>query len=129
MSTNVVTIKQDMPFTEACRLFLSIHIHHLPVLDEKGLLVGIFSTTDVLYALNDLVYHKIDSEEDVNNLLSVESIMTSDKIHILSPQDTIHDAVDLLQKLNIHSIPIVEDGVLVGIITSHDIFMEFRRRI
>lgn len=129
MSRNVVTINKDLLFTEACRLFLSIHIHHLPVLDEKGYLVGIFSTTDALYALSNLVYHKIESESDVNDLISVETIMTSHKIHTLRPDDTIQDAVDLLHRLNIHSIPIIEDGILVGIVTSHDIFQEFRSRI
>lgn len=129
MSNYVITIKSDMPFTEACRLFPTIHVHHLPVLDSNDYLIGMFSTTDALFALNNLVHKKIESENDVNRLISVEAIMTSDKIFTLESEAPINEAVKLFQKLNINSIPIVDDGILVGILTSHDILKEFQQLI
>lgn len=129
MSENVVTIDTATPFTEACRMFTAIHVHHLPVLDEKGYLVGLFSTTDALYALNNLVHRKIEKEEDVNRLISIDVVMTSDKLYTLRSDSNLQNAIHLIQDVNINSIPVVDEGVLVGILTSNDLLREFNRLI
>lgn len=43
MSSHVVTISLDASFDEARRLMLSHDIRHLPVIDEVGKLIGLFS--------------------------------------------------------------------------------------
>lgn len=37
MTDNVLSIIKDYKFTEVCRLMQQLRIHHLPVVDEKGL--------------------------------------------------------------------------------------------
>ena len=43
MSSHVVTVSLDASFDEAKRLMLSHGIRHLPVIDEAGKLIGLFS--------------------------------------------------------------------------------------
>lgn len=131
MSHFVTTITESMPFTHACRLFTNLHFHHLPVKDDQGQLIGMFSTTDAIYALNNkLLHYPIHSEEDINQLIKVEDIMTSDNLFTLKPNDNIERAIELFQKQNIHSIPILDDDErIVGILTSNDILASFRRLI
>ncbi len=43
MSRNVVTVSIDASFDEAKRLMLSHDIRHLPVIDNAGKLIGLFS--------------------------------------------------------------------------------------
>jgi CBS domain-containing protein len=43
MSSHVVTVSIDASFDEAKRLMLSHGIRHLPVIDESGKLIGLFS--------------------------------------------------------------------------------------
>jgi CBS domain-containing protein len=43
MSRHVVTISLEASFDEAKRLMLSHNIRHLPVTDEEGKLIGLFS--------------------------------------------------------------------------------------
>ena len=43
MSRNVVTVSLEASFDEAKRLMLSHNIRHLPVTDETGKLIGLFS--------------------------------------------------------------------------------------
>ncbi|MFT5386384.1 MAG: CBS-domain-containing membrane protein, partial [Saprospiraceae bacterium] len=40
MTPHVMTIKNSTPFTEACRMLKTFGIHHLPVTDDKGKLIG-----------------------------------------------------------------------------------------
>jgi acetoin utilization protein AcuB len=54
MTTDVITASPDMPIEEATRLLLRQKIGGLPVI-ERGELVGIISTSDILQAFVDLI--------------------------------------------------------------------------
>jgi Zn-dependent protease len=48
MSTNVVTVRPDLPAAEAIKLISNRRIGRLPVVDERGILVGIVTRKDFL---------------------------------------------------------------------------------
>jgi len=130
MSKNVVSITSQMSYTEACRLFTSLGVHHLPVVDQNKNLIGIFSTTDALFAVsNKLIQHEVKSEEDINKILKIEELMTGDNIHTLDVEDNVDKAIYMFQEHNIHSIPVLDEGKLEGIITSTDMMAAFRDSI
>lgn len=130
MSKHVASITVNMPFTYACRLFKNLHFHHLPVRDKDHKLKGMFSTTDAMFALNNMIFHHpVTSEDDINNLVKVEDIMTSENLYTLHPDDSIERAIEIFQRQNIHSIPIIENEKIAGIITSNDILAAFRSLI
>jgi acetoin utilization protein AcuB len=54
MTNEVLTVSRDMPLDEAARLLLRHKIGGLPVVD-RGELVGIISTSDILQAFVELV--------------------------------------------------------------------------
>ncbi len=48
MTSPVITIRTDMSMAECAKIMKEKNIHHLPVADEKGNLVGMISATDFL---------------------------------------------------------------------------------
>jgi CBS domain-containing protein len=50
----------------------------------------------------------------------VSEIMQKD-VHVISPEKIIQDAVRLITKYKVNRLPVVEDDILVGIITRGDI--------
>lgn len=48
-----ITIEATAPVTAAARIMRDEHIHHLPATDDKGKLVGILSSFDLLRLLAD----------------------------------------------------------------------------
>jgi CBS domain-containing protein len=48
MTTNVVTISEDASIEEARRLIVSHRVRHLPVVNGKGELIGLFSVRKLL---------------------------------------------------------------------------------
>lgn len=122
MSKPVLTIKADTPFTEACRMFHDFSIHHLPVISNKNELIGLFSFTDAMRAFNDKVYNSPTiTESGINEKVKVEDIMTSDNLYTLESADLVDDAIAIFKDNQINSIPIVEEGKLVGILTTNDL--------
>jgi len=48
MTSPLITIKADMTVPECARIMNEKNIHHLPVADEEGVLIGMISATDFL---------------------------------------------------------------------------------
>ena len=122
MTKHPITISQETPVAEALTFMRQNRIRRLPVLDRHGRLVGIVSEKDLLYvspspATTLSVY-------EVGYLLSkirVEEIMTRDVITV-SPDTPLEQAARIMVDNKIGGLPVMEDGVLVGIITETDIF-------
>ena len=60
-------------------------------------------------------------KEGYNNIYASD-IMSSAPLHIES-EDSIGLAADIFLANKIHSLPVIDDGELVGIVTSHDLLL------
>jgi CBS domain-containing protein len=53
MSGPIVTANPDWTLKECSKLMGERHIHHLPVMDESGALVGLISATDIFMSVEE----------------------------------------------------------------------------
>lgn len=106
------------------QLCQSYHIHHLPVVDIFGKVIGILSQSDlykVSYGLS--LFRNRDPEQFNRTLFAsvlVRDIMTRD-VTILKTEDTFADALYIFEQNHFHAIPIIEDDQLIGIVTPIDL--------
>jgi CBS domain-containing protein len=91
-------------------------IHHLVVLKGEKV-VGVVSKIDMLKAYNGMA-----ERTDIKTLsmLSVKDIMTKNPL-IVESEDTVGLVADIMLANKFHSLPVVDDGELAGIVTSHDL--------
>ncbi len=115
MTTKVVSITPDTPAEDIKNFFQENKFHHIPVVNAGGLLKGIISSTDLIKMERLMEFWQITSRP-----LMAKDIMTSYPF-FLTPDDSIATAIELFLENRFHALPIVEDEVLVGIITTHDI--------
>ncbi len=122
MSSNLITVTPNDPLSVVKEKFDSHQIHHLPVVEFKKM-VGLISKTDLLYFLKGVRVHD-DTEQFFNNSrlshYAAKDIMTS-KLATLSSNDPIRTALDVFKENLFHALPIVDNGEIVGIITTYDI--------
>jgi CBS domain-containing protein len=121
MSTDLITLSPEAPLYEAKNIFETNNIHHIPVVEDKKL-VGLVSHSDFLKLLD-----RQDPVVDMDNM-TVNDIMT-EHLGKLSTDDTLRTAVDLFTLNYFHALPVVEDGELVGIITTHDVLNELNKEV
>ncbi|MBI4928380.1 MAG: CBS domain-containing protein [Anaerolineae bacterium] len=48
MTSPLITVPEDMPISECARIMKQHRIHHLPVVNESGMIAGMISATDFL---------------------------------------------------------------------------------
>ncbi len=123
MSSPAITIKPNMSFQEALKLMQERRLRRLPVVNEKGKLVGIVAERDLLYAspspatslsVWELTY--LLSKITVDRLMAKEVVVTT-------PDTTIEDAAHLMVEKQVGGLPVVDDNNQpVGMITETDIF-------
>lgn len=122
MTRNPVTVQPNTSLAEVRELFSKNSFHHVPVAGVGGELVGIISREDffkVAYVLSIEANKSARAKSHFHSLVA-EDIMTKYPLQ-LSPDDTIGLAADIFLANKFHAVPIVEDGQLVGIVTSHDL--------
>lgn len=121
MTTNVVTIPSSTSITEAKRIMQAHRFRRLPVVD-KGKLVGIVTER----RLESVSPSKATSLTvwELSYLLDktpVKEIMERDVITV-TPDMTAEEALTTAQNSGIGSLVVVEDGRVVGMVTTNDFF-------
>jgi CBS domain-containing protein len=144
METHVITVDPDLPLLDAHRLFVEEEIHGAPVVDDRGEVLGILSSADLLRAVDDeegsagrspiLAGGSLEevsvgggpsiilSDELESRLreVTVGEVMTAGGVTV-SPDTSIEEVAGLMRRHRIHRVPVVSNGSLAGIITTFDL--------
>ncbi len=121
MTTKMVTVNPEANVRNIKDIFEKNDFHHLPVVDRGEELVGIISKEDffkVAYILSLGSNHQ--PMDGPYASLKAMDFMTKYPL-VLDPEDTLGLAADIFLANKFHALPIVEDGRLIGIVTTHDL--------
>ncbi|MHB9039320.1 MAG: IMP dehydrogenase [Melioribacteraceae bacterium] len=108
MIVNPITLTPDRTIKDAEELMSKYHISGIPVIDEKGKLVGILTNRDLRF------------ERTGSKLVS--QLMTKENLITAPLGTTLHEAEKILHKYRIEKLPVVDKkGIIKGLITYKDI--------
>ncbi len=127
MSTNIVALTRSDDLTRAEMLFKKHKIRHIPVVKGESI-IGMLSYADLLkISYADTTNDEHDIEVVVYNSFTIEQVMTKDVLCIDS-NTTIKEATEILAKREFHALPVVDESILVGIVTSTDLLNYFLKQ-
>lgn len=121
MHTNLITVTPDTSLVEARELLEEKKIDHLLVINDTKQLVGLVSDRDLKQywasPATSLSTHELNYllEKVVVSMIMVKTVVT------VPTNTTIERAALVMQEHRISSLPVMEDGILAGIITSTDV--------
>lgn len=120
MTTRVVTIEMDDRLVLAKEIFDNVNFHHLLVVDNEKL-SGILSHRDFLRALSPNIGTAAELIRDTETLQKrVHQVMTHNPITI-APHCDINQATKMILDNDIGCLPVLENNIIVGIITWKDL--------
>ena len=125
MTKSPVTVTEETSVTEAKALMNKNNFSKLPVLDKSKRLVGIITKNDIQKASpSDATTLDMFELGYVLSKLTVGKFMTK-KVITIQETEVIEEAARIMVDNNIGCIPVMEDDVLVGIVTESDLFRLF----
>jgi acetoin utilization protein AcuB len=119
MTSNPIKVHPESDPLAALGLCKSARIRRLPVVDAENHSVGIV-TRNML----EQFLAKAPSPGVMKRQHSIEQVMVSPALTV-SPDYPLEEAARLMVSHKIGSLPVVDDGRLIGIITETDIFKQF----
>ena len=136
MTKKVVTVSPETKIDLAGKLLLENHFNGLPVVDPEGRLKGIICQDDLIVQQKKFplpsVFTFLDGiipltsskhlEKEIQKMaaITVGQAMTPDPVTV-SPETPLEEIATLMVKKNIHTLPVVEKGKLVGVVGKEDI--------
>jgi len=129
MSRSVVTIQPSDTCRDAVGRMHRARVRHLPVVDTKGELVGVVTDRDLRHHLFDARVLKEIGTIAVDTLLEavrVGDVMSSPVVSVRAG-DELAEAARLMLEQKIGSLPVVDGGRVVGIVTEIDLLREICR--
>ncbi len=138
MSNTVITVTPETTIQKLAWIMRANQISGVPVVTAEGEVVGFVSELDLIsrhapakapkyypllwglipFGLDDYAEYK----EQVRHILAInaEQLMTT-KVTTVSPDDSVEQTATLMMKPGHRSLPVLEHGKLVGIVTRTDL--------
>jgi acetoin utilization protein AcuB len=122
MTTDPITVNPDTSVMKASQIMKENNVRRLPVINDKGQVVGIVTDRDLKEASPSKA-----TTLDVHELyyllseLKVKDIM-SRKVITITPEETVEKAAVIMLEHKVTGLPVVENGRLIGILSQGDVF-------
>ncbi len=122
MQTQVKTVSREASVTEAILTLADEHISALPVVDHKGSMIGVISTTDILEAESVATGRK--ARDQLFEETRVEELMTP-RPRTIGPDADVRDAARQMLYGDVHRLFVELEGDLIGVISRTDVVRAF----
>lgn len=136
MSTKVITVGPDTGIRELAEILTLNKISGAPVVNEDGQIVGVVSQSDLVarnkklhiptaITLFDWVIYLEGTERLQAEISKIAGTAVADimarKVITVQPETPLEEVATIMTEKNVHTLPVVKDGRLVGVIGRLDI--------
>src|SRR5512137_2248542 len=121
MTRDVISVNRDTPVLDALKIMQQHGFRRLPVVDEYGHPLGVVSRNAIEALKPHTSFPMIWQVGPWAARRTVEEVMNK-KIVTVKSTDTVEIATTKAQNAKVGSLLVEEDGKIVGIVTTNDIF-------
>jgi len=130
MTRHPIMIPPSTPATEAQKIMAENKVHHLPVAGDGKRLLGLI--TPQRLALKSDILGSLDVWEITRRLadLTVKEVMLKARnVRTIEPDCTIERAARYLTDNKVGCLPVIEEGVVIGILTETDVLKSYQEML
>ncbi len=121
MTKDIYTLNHTNSLGDAEAIFKEYKVRHLPVVSGDEL-IGMLSLTDLerISFVDNYGGGEDHVDTAVFNMLTIEQVMVRN-VQTITRSTTVKEVAEILADKEFHALPVVEDGHLLGIVTSTDL--------
>lgn len=136
MITDIIKVHPDTDIVQAAKTLLDNQINGVPVVDDQDMILGILCQSDLIYQQKEIplppMFSMLDGiiplgsakemDEQMQKIaaINVEQAMVKDP-SVVRRETPVSKIASLMVEKHFHTIPVVEEGKLVGIIGKEDV--------
>ena len=122
MTDDILTLGIENTLSDARIMMVENNIRHIPIVNDKQVLMGLVSQRDVLSVEESTLF---DSNENVNSRLERDQYVKIDDFYrrdvvTINAHVSVHNAALTIQKYKIGCLPILSGDKLIGLVTDSD---------
>ena len=136
MTSEVITVKENATVRELAALLLTNNISGAPVVDDAGKVIGVVTESDLIFqnkkvhlptafAILDAFVFLERPEKMQMELKKIAGSKVGDicsrKLISVGPETELEELATLMAEKKIHTLPVMSEGRLVGVIGKSDI--------
>ena len=127
MTRHPIMIAPDKRVTEAQKLMGESNIRHLPVVGDGKRLLGLITREQLQIAPEKLGSLNVWEITRYLADLTVKKVMVKlEDLYTIAPKAALEDAAALMSEHKIGCLPVIEDEIVVGVITETDLLIELQ---
>ncbi len=123
MTSTVQTVHRSAPLATVQELMHDGGFRHVPVLGDAGEVIGMISDRDLGRLLGRA---SRDREPEILDGMIAGWVMTT-PVETIDPCEPLSEAAERMFESRCSCLPVVEEGVLIGILTESDFVKHFAR--
>ena len=115
---SVWTVTPNHTVLDALHLLAERDIGVLPVVNDEGFLVGIFSERD--YARRVILLGRASKDTLISKVMT-------ENVETVGPDDSVEDCMKIVVEKGFRHLPVIEDDELIGVVSANDLLAEVIR--
>jgi len=120
-------IGPEQPVYEAQKIMAENAIRHLPVVGDGKRLLGVMTPQRLDVPPEKLGSLEVWESTRYLSKLTVEQVMIKgNDLHSIDSEATLEEAADIMIRHKVDGLPVIEDGVVAGVITQTDLLIELQ---
>jgi acetoin utilization protein AcuB len=125
MTRHPVMVNSKMSIVEAQGIMAEMHVRHLPVVDKGKLLVGLVTRESMRIPPTELASLNVwEITRFLSNMTIADVMVKRENLITTGPDVALEEAAQVMIRNKVGCLPVVEEGVVVGIITEIDMMAQ-----
>ena len=125
MTKSVISVRKDMSLADFSEMILTKRISGATVMDDSGKVVGIITATDLFMLMYMLKSGDVEENGRHGVCNPTVDFAMSREVITVNEATALSEIITIMREHNIHTLPVMEGGKLVGVIGRRDITKHF----
>lgn len=127
MTRHPIMVGPEKKVTEVQKIMTENKIRHLPIVGDGKRLLGLVTRQRLAISPENLGSLEVWEITRYLSDLTVDKVMLKgDDLHVIDPDATLEEAAEVMINNKIGGMPVVENDIVVGIITETDLLVELQ---
>jgi acetoin utilization protein AcuB len=125
MTKHPVLVEPAMSIVEAQSIMTEANIRHLPVVESGKRLIGLITRANLRIAPSELSSLNVwEITRFLSNMKVKDLMLKLREVITIDPDATIEEAAQIMVRKKLGCLPVVQEGIVVGIITEVDLLAQ-----